>query len=84
VIVEATRVSGLQFAMRAGAHAFTCDQRQEYGGTDLGPMPSELFLTAIASCFGAAVAHVAKKMRVPIDPLRVLVEGTRRSSASHA
>jgi uncharacterized OsmC-like protein len=37
------------------------DEPVEVGGADTGPRPTEMLLTAVASCFTLAIAHVAKK-----------------------
>jgi putative redox protein len=36
------------------------------GGTDTGPMPTELFLASLATCFTMALAHIARKRRVEL------------------
>lgn len=49
------------------------------GGTDTGPMPTELLLAALASCFTMALAHVARKRRVDIPKdLAVTAYGEHR------
>jgi putative redox protein len=46
------------------------------GGTDTGPMPTELLLASLASCFAMALAHVARKRRVEIpEDLAVTASG---------
>lgn len=80
MIAEGVHGEALRFSLRSGRHALVSDQRPEYGGEDAGPMPSELFMFAVASCFGQALAHVARKMRTPIDPLRVLVDARKHES----
>lgn len=82
MMVEATHLEGLRFALASGQHAIETDQRVEYGGEDSGPMPSELFLWSVAACFGQAVAHVARKMRTPLGDLRLEVHGTKASDVA--
>ena len=59
------------------------DEPAEYGGTDAGPMPTEMFVTSLASCFTLAVAHAAKKRDIVLPDLAVTVnaeyEGLRFS-----
>jgi putative redox protein len=50
------------------------DEPPEAGGTDRGPMPTELLLASLASCFTAAIAHAARKRNVRIPDLRVSVD----------
>ncbi len=46
------------------------------GGTDTGPMPTELLLAALASCFAMALAHVARRHSVELpDDLSVTASG---------
>jgi uncharacterized OsmC-like protein len=49
------------------------DEPAEYGGTDAGPMPTEVFVTSLASCFTLAVAHAAKKRDIVLPDLAVTV-----------
>lgn len=77
MIVEATQVSGMRFELRSGERILLADQRPEYGGGNTGPMPSELFLWSIASCYGQSLAHVAAKARTVLEGLRVEVTGSK-------
>jgi uncharacterized OsmC-like protein len=77
VIVTARHVAGYRFELRARDEVVVSDQTRRYGGEGAGPMPSELFLLSVASCFGQAVAHVAAKMRVPLEALSLEVEGAK-------
>lgn len=76
-MVTARHLQDLRFELTAGAHVAVTDQRQEYGGQDTGPMPSELLLWSVAACFGQAVAHVARKQRVPLPRLQLEVSGVK-------
>ena len=51
------------------------DEPARFGGTDTGPMPTELFLASLASCFTLAVAHVARKRGVELPDPSVRVHG---------
>jgi putative redox protein len=53
------------------------DEPVDLGGGDTGPMPTELFCAALASCFCLAVAHVARKRSVDLPDLQVTVEAER-------
>ena len=50
------------------------DEPSQYGGTDLGPMPTELFLASLATCFAMAVHHAFGKRDVELPDLSVRVE----------
>ena len=51
------------------------DEPPQYGGEDRGPMPTELLLAALVSCFAAAVAHAGRKRSIVIPDLQVTVDG---------
>lgn len=59
------------------AHTVRVDEPVDVGGGDTGPMPTELFCAALASCFCLAVAHVARKRSIELPHLRVSVEAER-------
>ncbi len=54
----------------------TVDEPKEYGGDDSGPMPTELLLASVASCFTIATAHCARKRSIVFRDLSVTVTGT--------
>lgn len=80
-MISARHEEGYRFRLQVGAHTFVSDQRPEYGGLDAGPMPGELFLSAVASCFGMAVYHVARKMRLEVADLSLEVDGEKDPDA---
>jgi uncharacterized OsmC-like protein len=59
------------------------DEPEGSGGTDQGPMPTELFLSSLAVCFTMAVHHAFGKRGVQLPDLAVQVtadyEGLRFS-----
>src|SRR4030081_2193326 len=52
------------------------DEPPEYGGDNTGPMPTELFLASLASCFGMAVVHAGRKRSIELSDVAVRVTGT--------
>ena len=58
-------------------HALRADEPPEFGGTDTGPMPTELLAASLASCFCLAVAWAARKRRVELEALEVSVRPRR-------
>lgn len=60
------------------------DEPPESGGDDAGPMPTELLVASLATCFAAAVAHAARKRGIVVPDLDVTVDaeyaGTRLSA----
>ena len=56
------------------------DNPKDSGGNDTGPMPTELFLTALGGCYSSAFAYFAMKMRINIRALQVTVSSFRSES----
>jgi uncharacterized OsmC-like protein len=50
------------------------DEPEHVGGTDEGPMPTELFLSSLAVCFTMAVYHAFRKKDVEPPDLAVRVD----------
>jgi putative redox protein len=65
------------YHVRASVRGFevVADEPPEAGGDDQGPMPTELFLASLATCFAASVAHAARKRDVALPDLAVDVDG---------
>lgn len=55
---------GMRFEAELDNHKFFIDTSKESGGTDKGPRPKALMLTALAGCTGMDVVSILKKMRV--------------------
>ena len=51
------------------------DEPAGAGGTDSGPMPTELFLASLASCFTLSLYHAARKRSIVLPDLSVRVSG---------
>jgi uncharacterized OsmC-like protein len=51
------------------------DEPAEYGGSDTGPMPTEVFLASLGACFALAVAHAARKQDIELPDLTVRASG---------
>lgn len=60
-----------------GLHHLKGDEAPEYGGEDTGPMPTDYLLVAVGTCMCLAVAHVAKKRRLPLGQLKVGVSARK-------
>ncbi|MGE0018453.1 MAG: OsmC family protein [Draconibacterium sp.] len=55
-------------------HKITIDATEQSGGSDLGPRPKKLMLTALAGCTGVDVIMILKKMKVEPEAFNVIVE----------
>lgn len=51
------------------------------GDAKTGPSPMVMLLHSLISCSAIDVVHILKKMRLPLDSLRVEVDGTREDGA---
>lgn len=56
-------------------HKIIVDATKEVGGSDLGPRPKKLMLTALAGCTGVDVIMILKKMKVVPESFNVIIEG---------
>jgi len=50
------------------------DQPHDAGGDDVGPTPTELFVTSLASCVGFYAERFLRRHRLPVEGLRVECE----------
>lgn len=57
--------------------AVLMDAKAESGGSDVGPSPMETTLMALAGCSGMDVVSILRKMRAPLDGLRISVTAER-------
>ena len=73
-------VIGKQFQAKMRQFTVLLDNPEDSGGNDTGPMPTELFLTALGGCYSSAFAYFATKMRINVRALRVTVSGFRFES----
>lgn len=69
--VEVETVTPKTTKAKARHHAFTIDKPATSGGTDKGPMASEYFLAALASCHITTAHKVAEKRRVELQAVRI-------------
>lgn len=72
--IRAKHVGADVFELTSGKHGAVTDLSPEYGGTGLGPMPSEYLLWSIAACFGQSIRFVAAKMRKNVEELTLEVQ----------
>ncbi|MCU0307272.1 MAG: OsmC family protein [Thermoleophilia bacterium] len=63
-------VAGRGFTLRV-------DEPEEFGGTDSGPMPTEMVVVALASCFCIALAWACRKRRIEVEGIEIDVRPRR-------
>lgn len=74
-VVDMSWTDKMAFETDMDGHKVIIDASEEVGGSDLGPRPKKLMLTALAGCTGIDVVMILKKMKVDFDDLNVIVEG---------
>ncbi len=62
--------------MQAGSFALVVDEPTSAGGTGLGPMPTDLLLASLSSCYALALAWAARKRGFELPDLEVTATGT--------
>lgn len=74
-VVDMSWTDKIAFEADMDGHKVVIDASEEVGGSDLGPRPKKLMLTALAGCTGIDVVMILKKMKVEFDAFNVIVEG---------
>ena len=62
-------------SVEAGGFRLVVDEPEEVGGTGLGPMPTDLLLASLSSCYALALAWAARKRDLSLPALRVIATG---------
>jgi putative redox protein len=73
-IVDMAWTDKIAFEGDMDGHKIIIDATEESGGSDLGPRPKKLMLTALAGCTGIDVIMILKKMKVEPEAFNVIVE----------
>lgn len=74
--VVATSVAGYHARVTVRGHEITADEPAADGGTDRGPMPTELLLAALASCYTLALRWAAARRGVDLGRVKVTAVGS--------
>lgn len=78
VKIQATWAAPMRFDAQAESGTrIVMDSLPEHGGAGGGPTPMQAILIALAGCTGMDVVGVLRKMRAPLEHLRIVVEGER-------
>lgn len=73
-VIEMSWTDKVAFETDMDGHKLIIDATHESGGSDLGPRPKKLMLTALAGCTGVDVIMILKKMKVEPEAFNVIVE----------
>lgn len=74
--VTASTDGGLSGQLEAGSFAWRYDEPAEYGGTETGPTPVDIFLGGLAACLSLSVRYQADKRDVAIGEIAVTTTAT--------
>ena len=67
---------GWRCEVDAGSFSLDVDEPVSYGGTGSGPMPTDLLLASLSSCYALAIVWAAGKRGVEVPDLEVTAIGT--------
>ncbi|RIH66009.1 OsmC family peroxiredoxin [Mariniphaga sediminis] len=73
-VVDLAWTDNVAFETDMDGHKVVIDAGIDSGGSDLGPRPKKLMLTALAGCTGIDVIMILKKMKVEPEAFNVIVE----------
>jgi putative redox protein len=74
-VVETSWKEQFHFVSRVNDHEIHLDKLHVHNGTDQGPRPKPLILSAVGGCLGMEMVATAEKMRVKIENLAIAVTG---------
>src|SRR4051794_585426 len=63
-------------SVEAGGFTLTLDEPPSAGGTGGGPMPTDLLLASLSSCYALALAWAARREGIELPDLAVVATGT--------
>jgi uncharacterized OsmC-like protein len=77
VVVVRGAADGFAQDIHAGLHQFRSDEPASAGGTDSGPTPYDLLLSALGSCTSMTVAMYARRKQWPLERVTVRLRHSR-------
>ena len=67
---------GWRCEVEAGGFSLVVDEPEDVGGTGTGPMPTDLLLASLSSCYALALTWAAGQQGVVLPDLEVSATGT--------
>jgi putative redox protein len=77
-VTARTGVEGYRTDIEAGGHALIADESGTVGGSNAGPSPYELLLSAIGSCTAMTMRMYASRKQWPLEDVTVRLRNGRR------
>jgi len=71
------RADGFAQTITTGAHRLHSDEPVSAGGTDTGPDPYALLLSALGACTSMTIAMVARRRKWPLEAVTVRLRHSR-------
>ena len=75
-LARALWTGGWRCEVEAGGFSLVVDEPADVGGTGTGPMPTDLLLASLSSCYALALAWAARKQGFELPDLEVTATGT--------
>lgn len=75
-VVQTHYTDGMSFESVINNHSIILDIDEAGGGSDKGPTPKPLILSALGGCTGIDVVSILNKMHVPYSNFTIIVNGT--------
>jgi putative redox protein len=75
--VTADLTTGFAVELRAGDHTWVADEPTDMGGSDTGPSPYELLLSAVASCTCITISMYCQRKGWALDSVSARYEHDR-------
>jgi putative redox protein len=69
--IEVWHCGNDRFLIRVGDHDLMVDQPREAGGDDMGPTPTELFVSGLASCVAFYAERFLRRHDLPVAGLHL-------------
>jgi putative redox protein len=77
------KATGFVQEITVGGHRLTADEPLSAGGTDTGPAPYDLLISALGACTSMTVSLYARRKQWPLDAVTVRLRHAKVHAADH-